>query len=314
MQGVPGSAAKRGRFAAFVAACTLVAAACGGSGDGAADASGSTRGEPSPLEARLGFSSDEHERQRQWIAASARTEQAVVSCMQAKGFEYVPRSVAADYLVDPTVGDGTREWAEANGLGITRTFLGLRQALDSSVAADPNAPYLATLDAAQRAGYEAALFGELPPLDATDGPLAYVPGGCQGRAFEDEIAQFETADAFAAELDSLNNRLASDPRVVRLTAAWSECMAARGFAYSDEDALADDIYTRLLGIDAFSDPSVPLDPEAPDVVALLTFERQVAVAGADCRAPLDSDLTAIRAAYEREFLEDHRDRIEALGL
>ena len=48
------------------------------------------------------------------------------------------------------------------------------------------------------------------------------------------------------------------------------------------------------------------------LAALAAFERDVAVAGFDCRLGFADELAQLRSDYEREFLDDNRFRIAEL--
>ena len=109
--------------------------------------------------------------------------------------------------------DGTRLWAEQNGLGITLAFVSARDAIErQSEQVDRNAAYLASLPPAEAEAWVNALSGPAP--EVVEGQrLAYEPGGCLGAALAEVYAQFEVVDQFADKLESLNARMASDPRV-----------------------------------------------------------------------------------------------------
>lgn len=261
----------------------------------------------SPLFERLGFSSDENARQRQWVSLQHGAEEAVAACMASQGFSYVPSIDQALLLPGFAGSDGSSAWAEQNGLGVTRSFQTARRALDGQSGGNPNADYLLTLTPDQADDYTRALLGDLP--EAAGVPLAYEPGGCQGQAFASLSAQLVLHDEFASDLGAMNTRLAGDPRVRQHMIEWSTCMAVSGYDYLDQEAMTDDVFARLLEVDVFTDKSLALD-SSTELEALLAFEQAVAIADFVCSRPFQADLTRIRGAYEQEFLEDHRERID----
>ena len=269
--------------------------------------------ELSPLEQRLGFSSDETKRQRQQIDLQRQAEEQVAVCMTNKGFDYVPAAIDETFLTGEVTDDGSRLWAEHNGLGITAAFVAAREAIERQTGqVDHNAAYLASLSQADAEAWVNALSGQAPE-DAEGSRLAYEPGGCLGSAFASVYAQFDVLDQVADKLESLNARMQSDPRVGGFVADWSICMAGLGHQYRDQDQMVDDVYARLLNIGAFTDEQTPLAESSTEVSALLEFERALAVASFDCSRSFADGLIQIRAAYESEFIEDNRQLIDALS-
>lgn len=269
--------------------------------------------ELSPLEERLGFSSDETKRLRQQIELQQQAEDEVAVCMTNKGFDYSPAVIDETFLTGEVTDDGSRLWADNNGLGITVAFVAAREAIERQDGqVDGNAAYLASLPPAQAEAWVNALSGQTP--DVVEGSrLAYEPGGCLGSAIATVYAQFEVVEHFVDKLESLNARMESDPRVRGFVADWSMCMAALGHQYLDQDEMVDDVYARLLSIEAFTDGQAPLAESSAELTELLGFEQSVAVANFDCSQASVDGITEIRAAYEREFIEDNRQLIEALS-
>ena len=298
-------------FALSLGACGSVTAADTAS---ALTDSSTTTAALSPLEQRLGFSSDENKRQQQLVGLHRQADDQVVACMAAQGFDYIPNPINETLLTGEAAADGTRLWAEQNGLGITQAFLVARETIDSQgEQIDLNADYLESLPPIRAQQFLRALFGDVPEAGGENQPLAYEPRGCQGEAFATVFAQFEALDEFVDELESLNSRVKADPRVLSHMGGWSTCMEERGFRYLDQDEMADDVYARLLTIDAFTDDTAQIDASTGELGELLAFERTIAVASFDCSRSFSDALKEIRAVYESEFIEDNRLRIDALA-
>lgn len=255
-----------------------------------------------PLEQLLGFSSLPRSAELHYARLQSDTDESVVACMANQGLRFVPSAVP--WLSD-TDGEEpeTRAWAERNGLGITESF---RRAQDQLQQADPrldpNATYLSTLNDTDRAAWNEALYGDISNLgDTSQGSVAYEPGGCQGAAFALAFKQNQLFEQFGDEVSALDARVVADLRVVGFMDQWSACMQGLGYDYTDAQAMSDDVYASLL-----------VAAESPSGLdELAAFEQSVAVASYDCRAPFADDVFAIRAAYEREFINDNRPRIDA---
>jgi len=80
--------------------------------------------------------------------------------------------------------------------------------------------------------------------------------------------------------------------------------------------MTSDILNRLFAIPGVeqilaSSSTKPLDlVDQPALDQLIEVERSVAVAHVDCVTSTYGDIEGIRATYEREFIVDHRPRLE----
>lgn len=269
----------------------------------------------SPLEARLGFPSDPERRRFQLISMQRAADETMVRCMKQAGFFYAARPAEEVFRSGAFIGDGTRAWTEANGLGITSSFAAALAADAASVeaggsdATTTNADYVASLTEAQALDYDRALVGEA----ASDpSATAYQPGGCFAEAYTEVLQLVALIEEFETGLASLNSRLSNDPRVVAFRSEWSACMEGEGYDYADENALAEDVYGRLLEIELVDRDGVRTIASVDDLDELRVYEREVALAAFDCRQEFVDELDRLRQDYEREFLDDNRFRIADL--
>ena len=266
----------------------------------------------SPLEDSFGFASDPARRHSQLIELQEQANRSVVECMRAAGFYYEPPAVAAALPAGVHVGDGSREAVAERGLGVTIALIEAVAAHGQAAAPDAtaaNASYVTSLTQQQATDYDLALIGAAAPAAESD---SYRPAGCWGAAYSEIIARLELLGEFNDELDSLNARLAADPRVQIIDEAWSACMVAAGYDYVHERSLADDVYARLDAIEVIELGGVSQFASQEAVDAALVYERQVALASYDCRAPHEGELADLRFDYEQEFLDDNRFRIAEL--
>jgi hypothetical protein len=265
----------------------------------------------SPLEAQLGFASEPERRRFLLISKQRSADIAMVECMEQAGFFYAVRSAEETFRSGTFVGDGSREWLLANGLGITSSFTDALVTNAARTSPDPattNLDYGASLMPEQQAEYDKALVGDLSaePEAAAQSP------GCWEQSYLHVVTLLGVLDEFGPELSSLNSRLNADPRVLGFQQTWSTCMDAAGYAYVDEGALVDDVYTRLLGIELVDTNGVTQVVSGEALDALTTFERNAAVVSFDCRLGFVDELAQLRHDYEREFLDDNRFRIAEL--
>jgi len=265
----------------------------------------------SPLEAQLGFASEPERRRFLLISKQRSADTAMVSCMKQAGFFYAVRSAEETFRSGAFVGDGSRDWILANGLGITSSFtdaLATDTARTSPDAATKNLGYVTSLTAEQQVDYDQALVGDL----LAEPGIAAQSSGCWEQSYLHVVTLLGVLDEFEPELGSLNSRLNADPRVLGFQQTWSMCMDAAGYSYINEGALVDDVYTRLLGIELVDTDGVTQVMSGEALDALASFERDVAAVSFDCRLGFGAKLAQLRYDYEREFLDDNRFRITEL--
>lgn len=310
----------------------MIASACGGSTEGSSgevlagqqlDAQPSAALERSPMEQEAGFGSEPSSRNEHFITMQRRANESVVACMRSAGFDYFPEPVDRRRLLGPRAGTGTAEWAGVNGLGITTSLLELTkgdQGDGSLSASEANARYTAQLSFDDATRYDAALIGTGASGASGDGAAVndagsalgpFTPTGCWGDAYGELVKQLQLADRLDSELEVLNDRVQSDPRMRTLMAEWSDCMADRGHRYDDRDALLDDYYARSLTIEVIETENGAelADPAAVD--RQLAAEIAVALDDVACREPGAADAAELRDIYEREFLADNASVIAA---
>lgn len=263
----------------------------------------------SPLEDELGFASEPERRRFQLISMQRDADATMVQCMKQAGFFYAVRPAEDIFRSGAFVGDGSREWTVENGLGILSSFVDAI-ATDSIAPVDAaltNLDYVASLTPEQQVNYDRALVGDLTA--PTPSATTVVEPGCWEKSYLDIVNLLAVIDEFEPELGSLNARLNADPRVQEFQLEWSECMAAAGYNYPNEQALIDEVYARLLDVELVESggfTQIGLDD------SLGSFERAAGLASFDCRQGFVAELDQLRGDYEREFLDDNRFRIADL--
>jgi len=303
--------------AAALALFLALLAACSSTDAGYEQPAGETSRAPtlptngSPLVELIGFSSDSEVNREQFAALQQQGDELVVACMRQHGFVWQPTPPLPGTAFAP----GNRNslaWARSHGLGISDRFTLLGRS-----APDPNAEYVNALNESDQMRWQVALWGDTSALETdSDQPVVYAPAGCLGDAFAATRPMFEVYQEFDEELRTLDNRIKADPRLTNQTSAWAECMNLAGHAYSDEEEMNSDILNRLFAIPGVeqtlaSSSTAPLNEvDQTALNQLIELERTIAVAHVDCVASTYGDIEQIRATYEREFIVDHRPRLE----
>lgn len=218
-------------------------------------------------------------------AVESAGEAAVARCMADRGFDY-PRQLVFGMYQDPTEAQYTYGAADPG----TAAVNGMRsQAWIDSMTRDRSG------DGVEVEGFTAALFGDTSAVAVRDGAgqviAHYDPESCAGRAKDEVTPDWAVQErhlevAYQILLDS-SERTATDERVVEAEAAWSACMAERGYDYAGLwDAWNSDEFGGEL-------------PTAREI--------EVAVAAARCQQ--DSGrlwtVSSVRAEYTQERLAQH---------
>lgn len=239
-------------------------------------------------------------------------EEAIARCMNAQGFEYEPVDRAAtEAQAVRAVEDDPEQFAADFGYGITVPVTGAQDE-DVDDAQDPNAAYLAGMSSAERNEYERTLYGDVDPESAapaqeTD-PAAT---GCHGAALREVAAQQESAvvdgrdiAAVAEATARLQDAVDHDRRVVAATRDWAACMDAAGLPYADFD----DVEQHFLA-EAAATATAPRSR----VLEIQDDERRTATADLACvrEVGYDRALATVREELESDFIEQHREELEA---
>jgi len=317
--------ARRCAAAATFAVAALLAAGCAGEVEGAADVP------PGPVEA-LFEAAWAQPPEGDVTAAVVRVEQLIAQCMADAGFAYTPvdqpDAVAAP-LTEPDPANGTREYAELYGYGVTADPAAAAEPAPAETWIDPNAAYVQAMPPAEQQEYWAALQGEAAGADDGEWQYDWRAAGCQGWA-QNEV--YGTDDQLADEFTTLQAELAdarlaaaADPRVAELDAAWAACMADAGYPglaeVGDAEAAVRDELTALRA-QAWS--ALPAEPTQTDVAAaeqsaqdatdrLAGREITTALADLTCRDDVayDVEQQRITSEYQQRFYQVHRVELEA---
>lgn len=253
-------------------------------------------------------------------------EDFIASCMQERGFEYVPESpesLESVRVVEEALALPREEFIAQYGYGIsTDDTLGS----GAESAADPNTEIREGLSPQAQQAYDRALWGTSHGDDGHDAPDP--EGGCQGRAVAHlsgsggkELAPFPGEATLLSDLAAFGERLDRDTRVVDARERWSECMAESGYSDLDRPEDAPGAVTqrmmdqfgfagsRLYGFMEGTEPQ-NLDPAA--LAELRKYELSLAAADHACQRShyLDA-VEAVQRELEAEFIREHRDQLES---
>ncbi len=354
-------------------AIAMAASACGaGSSTEAAGADDVAAEFESPLGDFLGwtrdFDSDDEQAKYQEIERKA--QEAAAVCMKAEGFEYIPVDYGQfeDFAEEEEgIEWGTRAWGEKYGFGISTQRYSQEEVGPELVGhnygdfgdesfVDPNEAYVESLPEAEREVYYETLYGKDdgpeydPALSDEENDAAmeeyynenYEPTGCESIAYqessgEDSYREFDKA--FGDLLQEMEERFESDPRVSARKSEITSCVAEKGFEYTDEESVYDDIEERMSSFsnnqfedDPFDgvDPETLSDEEIDAIFAdmnsiseedlaklaeVQTYELSLAAAVMDCSdgalySYTDPELAKIRVELEQEFLDNNAEELE----
>lgn len=352
------------RVATIAAGLTLLIGAC--SSD---DGSGSTdAGAPaSPLAEFLGqgdFINDPEAAQARAIEDERARQEIIAECMGEQGFEYTPVDQSQFMAVSAEAEEwGSEEWVAKWGFGITTQYFSQDQVgpdligfdesrfeTEAEEFVDPNQDYVESLSESERDAYFEALHGQDPLEGMMDESLSeeemeaqmedfrWEPQGCEGEAYAENNNSMSFYMDFQDEMQEMQERIESDPRVVERRRQISDCVADKGHEYESMEKLYERFYADLEELSASIDHGEPpmiseeeaagmsqaelrelysppeLSDEAKAELAELQAEElDLAAAVTDCDGGFDAEyeiMADIRAEYEQEFLDTHADELE----
>ena len=272
---------------------------------------------------RGGGELSDQELQAQNVARHRQREQYQAACMAEQGFDFIPDVdnplEGTSFVPESDLEWGSRAWVKRYGLGISTSPWGeTPPAVEQRP--DPNEELLAAMSVAERDAWHVALWGD----PATwDDEFDWRDGGCWGYAAFRAGVFLDTGDenqfaGIQAELDTIFERVDTDPRMLALNAEWASCMTDAGHAglRSTED-MFDQLQSDwsnlqwqdfdFTGWDWEADGA----PDAPEVEAepaerFRAAEIALALASYDCIVELDFGRrrTEIDHAVQQDFVDD----------
>lgn len=288
---------------ALAAACSLLI--LGGCGGGDAPA------ETVSVDEQLGLDEDG------LLERRAQAENHIRDCMKAQGFDYVPVDPQAQKaaLVGRS-GMSSEDFEQQFGYGITTLYEKRLQ----QTGIGPNKDIRDRLGAADRAAYDRALYGDDPTstfevaLDHGDFTRL---GGCIKAATDKVFGGTAVLQTLQTKLDEVDEKVFSDPRMVKAIAKWTQCMREAGYGNLAEPDEVDAVLEKKLE-DIVGSPEervAPAPGQAPDydTAALTALQREeVAMVAADIaceKKHLRQIEEEVEAQYNKEFREENADLI-----
>lgn len=305
----------------FVVAAALALAACGGGGLPDIPAIAPDR---LPFDGTFVDMTGEQLRFANRIVAEVAAE-----CMRQRGFNYV---------VETQTGSPQ---PHLPGWGISTQFGHERGRPAPGVEARPgtNTAIFKTLSSEEQVAYNLALHGsdaDRVVLKSPDGGEIsfYSPDSCIGRgnsaAYGDMAKILLAQEKIQLAYNELEDRIQSDPRLIKALDSWAECMADSGFEVSRPEEAAEQIAKRLTALAdqglVPSTSSLPIDATHGTYAANSVVGSELArlqedeirlfdlVADCDRRVGLNDLELKVRSAYELPFAEDNAELIEDLRL
>lgn len=222
-------------------------------------------------------------------------------CMIEQGFRYAKidwDAIDAEYVASvPSLSE--EDFTPLMGYGIAAS-LDAPQVTESSYV-DPNESIKAgltdaELEAWEQRRVECVVRAQKEVLDR--------PGGL--------LIRFVLRD----ELAALDERIATDPRVVEAERQWSACMAAQGHSYVDQDEIFDYLHSMsdplLDRLRALGGPDHIDAAYRADLDSLKAVEVEIAVADLACKRPLEQTQYEAAVEHEQRFIDNNQDRLALL--
>jgi hypothetical protein len=210
----------------------------------------------------------------------------------------------------------------------------------------PNLEYRETLSPAAQEEYDKALWGDWSEyeeaIEAGEEVEPPTASGCSDSAYQ-EVYDYGGDDGAEEQFDSLHEewgaleeRIENDPRMEAATQEWSGCMADAGYpGLTDRYAGQEEVSQRQGELYGWDDEAAvdsgggsggeaavqpaptpsfePVEPDPEDLAELREFELAIATADYTCRQEHDLDGVeqSVRFEHEEQFLESHREELEA---
>lgn len=290
---------------------SLLAAACGSSTESA------NRPAALPFDAVLLELFGTTDTDAYLASAERRAAEIVVACMEEAGFDF---EIPPAGPVEPTQDRDSLEYARTEGFGVITGFLRTIDATDflADPSVDPNLTYLETLPAAEIDRFLVTLDGE----PAEPGQLQ--TGGCNGRAGDEAYADWLRFFDALPNYRSLGEERDTHPDWLAAQGLWQDCMAARGYDYTEPDAIMSDVTNRMRDIVearfpggdlplVAGDDGLVLDPEVRQLLdEMADLERDAAVANVACTEPLADRFEAVDRLVQQDFVDRNRAAIDEL--
>lgn len=338
--------------------------------DDSADDAGDTEafvddGEGSPLAQLMGWPTGPGDfDEDQAIEEQRQIESTIARCMLEKGWEYTPRDVTNDVFFGgswPGEGLSEEEYAEQYGFGMSTTFDQMfegpseEQMAEMEQFSDPNDERISQMSEGERDAYFLDLHGEQPDFDPETGmPIdpetgeptedfsPFEGGGCQNEAYADVYGKYDALNELNDEFEEMYERIQADPRIIKIAAEWSACMAEEGHNFDGPDEMFEDFYGEFdelqneifaASFDMPDRKDIELDDEGNPVEGSLPPEffgpppltdeqearlaefqaREITLAVADlaCRVDREEIYAEVQREAELQFIEDNRAALDA---
>lgn len=343
------SFALAGSFAA------LLLAGCSGGGD-----DGAPQGERTTIAGLLGMDSNSSEDPEE---AERAAQKIIADCMQQEGWEYIPVEQPDGVFEYSEEDELARIEREGFGIAYYTLYQGTEQVDDPYAEwEDPNQDYVDSLSEAERQAYYDSLYGtqeeqeagmimSVDPETGDEYGESYGPGpGCQGEGYGGANGEQspELMMAMQKYYQELQDRYASDPRIIKMNDDWSSCMADAGYDYPSQedfwmtsfqdlqkrrdDIVGEDFYPDPFAgwsedeinaffeessqeeIDAlFAKPPEMTDEQRSGLEELLKDEISIATANYECSKPQRDKMQDVYADIEEQYALEHEDELKALA-
>jgi hypothetical protein len=239
-----------GRTLMGAAAAMALLGACGSGGEEAAGSDDLYNPMGGPLAKLLGYDASTADMR----AKELESQQVMVECMKAEGWEYKPVDWSAGSTYDEEWTEQMEDpvaYGEKYGYGVVRSHDMQEEMSGGEMPEDPNMEYVNSLTMDEQEAYYESLYGpstfsESSEMGVDDTMPAYDPStmGCSGQAQAEVYGDtmFSNPDLMT-RVDEMMQQAAEDPAVKEAEQKWADCMAEKDPSYTW--STPDEIYNYL---------------------------------------------------------------------
>lgn len=255
----------------------------------------------SPLAAYMGFDFSDSDAM---VEAQRQIDEKVQTCMRGQGFEYELSTMTGSQTFEDRGSMSDADFAAEHGYGLADSMLEFAARMTGDV--DPNIAMVQSMSDTERAAWETAMYGQ--PLEEAESQSVGPPGGCFGAAQTEVFGDFAVFQQLQPALESMQEEIEADPRVVAISEGWATCMGDAGYNFATTSDARDAVSEKIDAFLTSTDPTA-LEPTEEEIQELETIKvEEIAIASADVACIGDNleEMKEINREYELRFIEENQ--------
>lgn len=274
----------------------------GGDGGGSDDAYLESE---SPLAEYMGFDFNNTEAM---VEAQRQIDEQTQRCMRGQGFEFELASTTGSETFEDRGSMSDEEFAAEHGYGLADSML--ERAARNTDGANPNLAAVQSMSETERAAWETAMYGQ--PLEEVESASVGPPGGCFGEAQAEVFGDFMVFQQLQPALETMQDEVAADPRVVAISERWATCMNDSGYNFASTVEARDAVGEMIDAFVTSTDPTA-LEPTEEEIQELEEIKQEeIKIASADVKCIRDDieEMREINREYELKFIDENKATLE----